>query len=186
MLEFRQIPVRNLGNVSLYQFIINQGHRLVRQREDLIDHLNNLDEKNNQKPKQNQMLIMFKHRRDVRPIRAVEKKFAFVCICFFFTLFTFVIPKILKQKVLILETQLWTGSHWDVSTDLMFSLEMLALGNYRKHQNCEGNYFQSMRNWTQSCLTKNSTPTKQFFQDSLNLNQDGVLTTGLKTAPTTI
>ena len=43
-----------------------------------------------------------------------------------------------------------------------------------------------MRNWTQSCLTKNSTPTKQFFYDSLNLNQDGVLTTGLKTAPTTI
>ena len=45
-MEFRQ-TVRNLGNVSLYQFIINQGHRLVRQREDLIDHLNNLDEKNN-------------------------------------------------------------------------------------------------------------------------------------------
>ena len=36
MLEFHHIPVPNLGNISLYQFIINQGRRLLQQREELI------------------------------------------------------------------------------------------------------------------------------------------------------
>ena len=82
MLEFHQIPVRNLGNISLYQFIINQGHRFLRQREELIDHLKNFNVEKNEKPKDFKMLIIEDLKKNVptseglaMSIRAVEEKF---------------------------------------------------------------------------------------------------------------
>ena len=67
----------------------------------------------------------------------------------------------------------WGAYAVDVSTDLMFSLDMLKLGYQGKKQNCSENYFKRMTNWTESCL--NNSPSyhkKEFFSDCLNDNQE--------------
>ena len=114
MLEFHQIPCRNFGNISLYEFIINQGQRYLRQREELIDHLNNIKQEKEKmkKPKTFKKLIIEDLKKNVptseglaSSILAVQEKFPWnngkriFCILFSFIRKAFILKNLNRLRV---------------------------------------------------------------------------------------